>query len=101
MTAPNIAPRDLEVQPVERASTIPAAWYTDPAFHAFEEKSVFARTWQYVGHTSQIPRVGDHITALVARKPVLVVRAGDGRVHAFYNVCRHRGGPLALKDGLA
>ncbi|MGD8279472.1 MAG: SRPBCC family protein [Gemmatimonadota bacterium] len=84
MTAPDIDPRDLEVQPVERASTITAAWYTDPAFHELEKKSVFARTWQYVGHTSQIPRVGDHITAMVARKPVLVVRAGDGRVHAFY-----------------
>ncbi len=101
MTAPNIDPRDLEVLPVERASTIPAAWYTDPVFHEFEKRTVFARTWQYVGHASQIPRIGDHITTMVARKPVLVVRAGDGRLHAFYNVCRHRGGPLALKDGHA
>jgi len=33
MTAPNIDPRELELQPVERAPTIPAAWYTEPAFH--------------------------------------------------------------------
>lgn len=93
--------RDLAIEPVERASTIPARWYTDPGFLERDLEAVFARTWQHVGHVSQIPAVGDHITAIVARKPVLVVRAGDGRLCAFYNVCRHRGGPLALKDGHA
>jgi choline monooxygenase len=28
-----------------------------------------------------------------------VIRGTDGVLRAFYNVCRHRGGPLALKDG--
>ncbi len=96
---PVIAPADLEVAPVERATTIPAHWYTDPAFHEFEREAVFARSWQHVGHLSQIPDVGNHLVAMVARRPVLVVRGGDGLVRAFYNVCRHRGGPLALKDG--
>jgi choline monooxygenase len=35
----------------------------------------------------------------VAGNPVIVVRDGAGALRAFYNVCRHRGGPLALKDG--
>jgi choline monooxygenase len=100
-TRPDIPQRDLEAVPVERSETIPARWYTDPAFHDFEREAVFARSWQHVGHVAQIPTVGDHIVTMVARKPVLVVRDGDGAVRAFYNVCRHRGGPLALKDGHA
>ena len=98
---PTLPARDLEVVPVERAETIPAAWYTDPGIDALERDAVFARTWQHVGHISQLPEAGDHLVVMVARKPVLIVRAGDGAVHAFYNVCRHRGGPLALKDGHA
>jgi choline monooxygenase len=98
---PDIEARDLEVVPVERSETIPARWYTDPRFEAFERDAVFARTWQHVGHVSQIPKVGDHLVGTVGRRPVLVVRGGDGEVRAFYNVCRHRGGPLALKDGHA
>jgi choline monooxygenase len=98
---PQIDSADLEVVPVARAWTLPARWYRDPAFEALERDAVFARTWQHVGHISQIPEIGDHVTARVANRPVLLVRAGDGGVHAFYNVCRHRGGPLALKDGHA
>ncbi|MDH4042979.1 MAG: aromatic ring-hydroxylating dioxygenase subunit alpha [Gemmatimonadota bacterium] len=101
MTLPDIPPEDLAEVAVERADTIPSAWYRDPGFEPLEREAVFGITWQHVGHTSQVPAAGDHLVAMVARKPVLVVRAGDGRVHAFYNVCRHRGGPLALKDGHA
>jgi choline monooxygenase len=98
---PPIPAADLAEIPVERAETIPSSWYRDPRFEDLERAAVFAGTWQHVGHVSQIPSPGDHLVAMVARKPVLVVRAGDGRVLAFYNVCRHRGGPLALKDGSA
>ncbi|MDP2482372.1 MAG: aromatic ring-hydroxylating dioxygenase subunit alpha [Candidatus Palauibacterales bacterium] len=98
---PPIAPADLDILPVERAETIPARWYHDPAFAPLERDSVFARTWQHVGHASQLPNPGDHLTATIAGKPVIVVRAGNGRLHAFFNVCRHRGGPIALKDGHA
>jgi len=98
---PPIAPSDLDVLPVERADTIPARWYHDPAFVPLEREAVFARTWQHVGHASQLPNPGDHLTATIAGKPVIVVRAGDGGLHGFYNVCRHRGGPIALKDGHA
>ena len=99
--SPPLSISDLEVLPVERAETIPARWYNDPAFLALERDAVFGRTWQHVAHVSQLREPGDHVTATVAGKPVIVVRAGDGGLHAFYNVCRHRGGPIALKDGHA
>src|SRR5207237_6370752 len=36
--------------------------------------------------------------ATIARNPMLIVRGKDNLVRAFYNVCRHRGGPLAIEE---
>lgn len=95
----DVSPRDLDTVPLERSETIPSAWYTDPRFDALERDAVFARSWQHVGHLSQVPNAGDHLITSVAGNPVIVVRGQDGVLRAFYNVCRHRGGPLAMKDG--
>jgi len=88
---------DLRIDPLERAETIPSAWYTDPRFHAFEREALFARAWQYAGHASQLPENGDFLVADVAENPVVIVRDRAGERRAFYNVCRHRGGPLATE----
>ncbi len=98
---PDLSGRDLEVLPLERAETIPSAWYTDPRFHALDRACVFGTTWQHVGDVQQLARPGDHLLADVAGEPVIVVRGTEGELRAFFNVCRHRGGPLALKDGNA
>lgn len=97
-TLPALRESDLELQPLERAETIPASWYTDPRFYDFEKEAIFACTWQGVGHLSRLQNPGDQIVAAVADNPILVVRGQDRVVRAFYNVCRHRGGPLALED---
>src|SRR3989449_6429769 len=92
---------DLRVRPLARAETIPSAWYTDPCFHDLDRDAVFAATWQHVADVQQLAHPGDHVLADVAGEPIIVVRGSDGELRAFYNVCRHRGGPLALKDGNA
>jgi choline monooxygenase len=89
----------LDATPIERAQTIPSSWYTDPRFHALDSATVFAHTWQGVGHEGQVEQPGDYFLAHVAGNPIIVVRGEDGVLRAFYNVCRHRGGPLATKDG--
>jgi choline monooxygenase len=88
----------LETVPIERAETIPSSWYTDPQFHDIDRECIFARTWQNVGHIGQVRNAGDALVATVAENPVLAVRGKDGVLRAFYNVCKHRGGPLATKD---
>ncbi len=98
---PRLAAADLRVRPLARAETIPSAWYTDPAFHDLDRDAVFAATWQHVADVHQLARSGDHVVGEVAGEPIIVVRGKDGELRAFYNVCRHRGGPLAMKDGNA
>lgn len=96
---PDVTPDLLTPRPLERAETIPSAWYTDPRFHALDQEAVIASSWQHVGHEDQVRDTGQHLVDRIAGNPVLVIRGTDGELRAFYNVCRHRGGPLALKDG--
>ncbi len=76
--------------PLERARTIPAAWYADAEVFAAERRSVFGDTWQAVGRLDQLAEPGSFVTADVAGEPVLVLRDGEGQLRAFANVCRHR-----------
>ena len=76
--------------PLERARTIPAAWYFDPELYAAECRAVFGDTWQAVGRADQVREPGQFFTADLAGEPVLVVRGDDGELRAFFNVCRHR-----------
>ena len=75
--------------PLAQAYTIPASWYTDPRIANLELQSVFSRNWQAVGRLAQLERPGDYITATIANEPIVVVRGRDGKLRAFYNVCRH------------
>ncbi|HEV2212095.1 MAG TPA: aromatic ring-hydroxylating dioxygenase subunit alpha, partial [Gammaproteobacteria bacterium] len=79
----------------------PAYAYADSEFHRFEQAAVFARSWQLIGRATELKDVGDHVVGEIAGKPVILVRGNDGQLRGFYNVCRHRAGPLALVNGNA
>jgi choline monooxygenase len=85
---------DINVD-IASAWSIPAEYYRDTAIAAEEKEAIFARTWQVVGHRSQIENPGDYLTTEVAGEPLLVVRGVNGELRGFYNVCRHRAGPPA------
>ncbi len=89
---------DLTIRPIGRAETIPSSWYTSPEFFTLDRDLVFSRTWQYVGCSAGLKNAGAYISAEVAGNPVVVVRGKDGVLRAFYNVCRHRGGPLVVEE---
>jgi choline monooxygenase len=54
-----------------------------------ERTNVLSTTWQVVGRLDQVRDKGHFFTADVAGEPIVVVRADDGPLRAFYNVCRH------------
>lgn len=69
--------------------------YTDPGIFALEMRHLFANTWVYVGHASQIPNPGDYITTQIGDQPVLATRHSDGAIHVLYNRCPHKGTKIA------
>lgn len=77
--------------PIEAASTPPSSWFTSQGFHDLEMASVFRSSPVAAGSALQIPSPGDYFTGNIGRQhPFIVLRDHEGRVRAFYNVCRHK-----------
>ena len=73
------------------AKTLAQEYFISPEIFAEEQAAIFSRQWVCVGHQSQIARAGDHFVQEVAGESLIVMRDREGAVHAFYNICRHRG----------
>jgi benzoate/toluate 1,2-dioxygenase alpha subunit len=65
--------------------------YIDPDIFRLEMERLWARSWIYVGHTSQVPDPGDYITCDIATEPVLLIRQADHSVRVLRNRCAHKG----------
>jgi choline monooxygenase len=85
-------------RPLERAATIPSAWYVDPRVYDLERRCVFGGTWQAVARVDQVGAAGRFVTADLAGEPILVTRDREGRLRAFYNVCRHHAAAVATAE---
>lgn len=71
--------------------------YTDPEVFALEREKIFACTWKFACHESELPSPGDFRTLDHAGIPIVVVRGPDGTVRAFFNACSHRGAQLVTE----
>ena len=56
-----------------------------------EREIVFNRCWLYVGHDSEVGKPGSFLTRMVGAYSILFNRDAAGEVHAFHNLCTHRG----------
>jgi phenylpropionate dioxygenase-like ring-hydroxylating dioxygenase large terminal subunit len=56
-----------------------------------EMEHLFANTWVYVGHASQVPKPGDYYSTTVGTEPVIMVRDADNSIKVLYNRCPHKG----------
>lgn len=86
-------------QDLASAATMPSTWYTDPAFLGIEKEKIFWKTWQPVGRTDMVARVGDYFACELLGEPIVVTRTKENELKAFYNVCRHRGAQVARGKG--
>jgi choline monooxygenase len=84
--------------PLERASTIPSAWYVDPRVMELERRTTFSRAWQVAGRVDQVREAGGFCTSeLASAEPVVIVRGDDKVVRGFFNVCRHHAAAVATE----
>jgi Rieske 2Fe-2S family protein len=78
-------------RPYRAARLLPRRVYHDAAIHEWERERFLRHDWIVVGREAEAPDGGTYFTADLDGEPLLVVRARDGRLRAFYNVCQHRG----------
>ena len=68
----------------------PQRAYTDEGQFAAEMAKVFSEDWVMVGRAGAIPEPGDYFTALMGKKPIIVMRQQDGSIKAKHRSCAPR-----------
>ncbi len=77
---------------------LPASRYTTQAAWDADRQHRILPGWWVVAHQQEIPDTGDAVTFSVAGCPLVVVRDREETVRVYWNVCRHRAGPLLWPD---
>lgn len=65
--------------------------FTDPGVLEVERQRIFDYCWLYLGHVSEVPHNGSFVTRSVAGRNLIFNRDKNGKIHALYNTCSHRG----------
>lgn len=82
-----------------KSYTLPSRFYLEPQIYENEKEAIFYRSWWFAGHKSQLEKPGCFITTQIHEQNVVIARATDGELRAFYNVCKHRGHELVQGSG--
>ena len=72
-------------------SGLPGWTYFSQELFELECETLFKTHWQFVCHVNEAADIGAYVTFDVAGERALVIRAHDGILRAFHNLCRHRG----------
>ena len=86
------------LRPLEQATMLPPAAFTDPGVLDWEVENVFCDGWICLGHISQVDEPGKFLMREIGRESVVVIGGEDGRPRAFHNVCRHRGARIVTEE---
>jgi nitrite reductase/ring-hydroxylating ferredoxin subunit len=66
-------------------------WFDAYDVFAAELAQIFTRPWLAVDHQSRLGADGDYFRAEIGSRSVVLVREGEGRIHALRNACLHAG----------
>ncbi len=79
------------------SATLPHHYYHDNDVYAYECEHIFRKHWWLVGVESELPNAGDYLALGLMKWPLVIVRDQQAKLRGFYNLCRHRAGPLVLE----
>lgn len=77
--------RDLE------KGLLPIRVFNNREIYELELRRIFARSWVYIGHETELPNKGDYALRYIGEDPFIFVRDDAGVLRVLFNSCRHRG----------
>lgn len=84
---------------LDEGRTLPVELYGDPEIYRLEQERIFATSWSYACHESQVAKPGDYAVTRAGNIPIIVTHARDGKLRGFVNVCKHRLHSIAETSG--
>src|SRR5688500_17590497 len=78
--------------------TVDRRIYSDVDIYNLEMERIYARAWNFMCHTSQIPDPGDFFMTFIGEDRVIVVRDNEGNPQVLVNSCRHRGNAVCRAE---
>jgi len=86
---------------VTKARHLPGWFYTSPELFDREIETIFLKEWLCVGRVEEYSKPGDYHALRIAGEPLLIARDTQNKLHAFRNLCVHRGVEVASGQGNA
>ena len=81
-------------QDPEEAFTLPSRYFYDDTLFKAERDNIFMHAWHVAGHVSEFAEPGQFVVTDLFDQSVVVAKNRQGQIHAFHNVCQHRGNRL-------
>lgn len=81
----------------DRITTVPAASYLDPGVWQREVELIFKRVPLMLALSAELPEPGSYKAMEAVGLPLLITRDKAGLARVFFNVCSHRGAPIAAE----
>ncbi|SDM66902.1 choline monooxygenase [Franzmannia pantelleriensis] len=81
-------------QSAETAVTLPSRYFHDATIFAEERERIFMKAWHFGCHVNELSEAGAFVVRDIFRQSVILMRDRQGEIHAFHNVCQHRGNRL-------
>lgn len=89
---------DAEITDQIARGLVPATMFADEELFELEKERIFARSWVFLAHESEIPSAGDYVVRRVVDDSFIVTRDEQGEVRVHFNMCLHRGMQLCRAE---
>ena len=82
----------------KKGHTLDQKFYIDDEIFKLDLNNFFFKQWVFIGHISRIPNPGDYFLFNIGNESIIIIKGFDSKIHAHYNVCRHRGSHICLEE---